>query len=408
MAEHRSSALGIAALAHPVIQADPYAYYRRLREADPVLRDEEMRVWILTRHAQVGAILRDPRFSAARIEAEMKGLVEAGLAPIRPLYEFLGDMMLFSDPPKHTRLRRLVNKAFTPRVIEGMRGSIQRIVDRLLDGVATTGRMDVIRDLAYPLPTAIIAEMLGVPVEDRDRFKKWSDDFAVFLGTFQPDEHQMTQALRSVREISEYFRGTVAELRRVPRDNLLSALARAEDEGDALGEQELLSNALLLLAAGHETTTNLIGNGLLALLQHPDQAQRLREQPGLIESAVEECLRFSSPVQLTTRVVLEDLELGGKQVWHNQYVVLLLGAANRDPAQFRDPDRFDIGRGDNRHVSFGLGPHFCLGAPLARLEAQIAIGTILRRLPNLRLEPGRLEWQPTPTFRGLRALPVSF
>lgn len=408
MVENRSNALGIAALAHPAVLADPYGYYRRLREADPILRDEEMRVWVLTRYADVSAILRDPRFSSARIEAEMRGLEEAGLAPLRPLFEFVGDMMLFSDPPKHTRLRRIVNKAFTPRVIEGMRESIQRVVDELLDAVQARGRMDVIRDLAYPLPTTVIAEMLGVPSEERDQFKEWSDDFAVFLGTFQPNERQMARALRSIREISEYFRGTVSHLRRTPRANLLSALARAEDEGDALSEQELLANALLLLAAGHETTTNLIGNGLLALLQHPDQLDRLKDDPALIASAVEECLRFSSPVQLTTRVVLEDLEIGGKAIWHNQYAVLLIGAANRDPDQFPDPDRFDIDRPENRHLAFGHGPHFCLGAPLARLEGQIAIGSVIRRLPDLRLATDRWEWQPTPTFRGLRALPVTF
>ncbi|HEX2174148.1 MAG TPA: cytochrome P450, partial [Dehalococcoidia bacterium] len=281
MVENQQHTLGLAALMHPKIHADPYLYYHRLRETDPVLRDEELRMWVLTQYTDVASLLRDPRFVADRIEPAMEGLEEAGLTPLRPLYHFLGDMMLFSDPPKHTRLRRLVNKAFTPRVIEAMRSQIQEQVDQLLDAVWSSGRMDVIRDLAYPLPTTVIAQMLGVPPQDRDRFKAWSDDLAVFLGQFQPSEEQMAQTLRSIQEISDYFRDTVADLRRTPRDNLLSALARAEDEGDVLNEQELLANAMLLLAAGHETTTNLIANGLLALLQHPDQLRLLQDDPTL-------------------------------------------------------------------------------------------------------------------------------
>ena len=408
MAEGTSQKLGLANLFRPDVQADPYPFYHRLRTEDPVYRDEEMRTWVLTRYADVVAIVRDPRFLADRIDPAMDALEEMGLAELRPLYRVLTRQILFTDPPDHTRLRRLVNKAFTPRAVEGMRAHIQQIVDGLLDAVEPSGRMDVIRDLAYPLPTVVIAEMLGVPPEDRDRFKKWSDDFAVFLGTLTPAQEQSVQALKSVFEAQRYFHGVVTQLRQNPKENLLSALARAEEQGDMLTEEELLANSILLLAAGHETTTNLIGNGLLALLQHPDQLELLRDDPSLVESAVEELLRYNSPVQLTSRLVKEDLEIGGKQVWHNQWITLLLGAANRDPAQFPDPDRLDITRRDNRHVSFGQGPHFCLGAGLARLEGQIAISTVLRRLPKLRLATDRLRWHETPAFRGLTALPVTF
>lgn len=407
MTDHLPGELSIANLMRPDVRVNPYPFYARIRAADPIYRDEDMRVWVVTRHSAIATILREPQFSAARMNADPEALEQMGIGGLLPLFQFISKQMLFTDPPDHTRLRRLVNKAFTPRVIEAMRGHIQQIVDELFDAVATGGELDVIRDLAYPLPTIVIAEMLGVPPADRDQFKKWSDDFAVFLGEFQPSPEQMMAALRSIHEMSEYFRGAVAELRRNPRDNLLGAMAAAEEQGDRLTEEELLSNALLLLAAGHETTTNLIGNGVLALLQHPDQLELLRDNPSLIEGAIEEILRYESPVQITSRIVRQDQEFEGRQLWHNQFLMVILGAGNRDPEQFADPDRFDISRKDNRHLAFGMGPHFCLGAPLARLEGQIAIGTLLRRFPTLRLTADRLEWLATPTFRGLRRLPVA-
>jgi hypothetical protein len=268
--------------------------------------------------------------------------------------------------------------------------------------------MDVIRDLAYPLPTIVIAEMLGVPAGDRARFKQWSDDFAVFLGSFNPTPEQQQQALASVLELKEYFRALVPELRRRPRGDLLSDLATAEEQGDMLSEEELLANCTLLLFAGHETTTNLIGNGLLALLRHPDQLHRLRAEPRLVGSAVEELLRYESPVQGTRRLAKEAVTVDGRRIERGQFVLLLLGAANRDPEQFPDPDRLDVTRSEVRHLAFGHGPHFCLGAPLARLEGQIALGTLLQRTPGLRLETETVAWREQFALRGLKSLPVSF
>jgi cytochrome P450 len=270
--------------------------------------------------------------------------------------------------------------------------------------------MDVIRDLAYPLPATVIAEMLGVPHADRERFKQWSDDTTALAGNLPGNlpECVLRRAVEGMRELRAYFAGIVAQRRVEPRDDLISALVKAQEEGDRLNEAELLANAVLLLNAGHETTTNLIGNGMLALLRHPDQLRRLREDPTLIPTAVEELLRYDSPVQFTSRVLKADLSLGGKQLRAGQTALLLLGAANRDPAQFPDPDRLDVGRADNKHLAFGLGSHFCLGAPLARLEGRIVFETLLRRLPGLRLAQPAPVYRPNFNLRGLEALEVAF
>ncbi len=297
-----------------------------------------------------------------------------------------------------------------------MRSHIQAIVDQLLDDVEKAGRMDVIPDLAYPLPAMVIAEMLGVPPEDRDRFKKWTDDLAAFLGGIRNMGEIIEDAQRSVLEMTDYLQGIIRECRQNPSDDLISALVAAEEQGDVFSEEELYSMFVLLQIGGHETTTNLIGNGLLALLQNPDQLQKLRDNPSLIESAVEELLRYHSPIQTLGRFAMEDLEIGGQRIAKGQYVVNYVGAANRDPAQFPDPDHLDISRQENRHLAFAFGPHFCLGAALARMEGQLAIGTILRRLPQIQLEPpfsadSRLEdfpWRDNPVFHGLESLPVVF
>jgi cytochrome P450 len=280
--------------------------------------------------------------------------------------------------------------------------------DELLDQVQAAGQMDVIGDLAYPLPAIVIAELLGVPVADRDRFKVWSDAFAAFLdGSTLTPETQL-HAMGCIGEFVQYFRAMVQERRAHPRDDLLQALIAAEERGDTLTEEELLSNCVLLIAAGHETTTNLIGNGLLALLRHPDQLQQLKHDPSLGQSAVNELLRYESPVQLTDRIATEDLDLGGIQVSAGQYVTVVIGAANRDPAQFPDPDRLDIRRQDNRHLAFGYGIHFCLGAALARLEGQVALTTMLRRLQGMRLATEEPAWRHSVVFRALETLPITF
>lgn len=384
--------------------ADPYPMYDRLRANDPVQLDANIGVWVLTRYAEVSAVLRDPRFSAERLT------ITEPLSPewqmMKPAFDFISLQMLFRDPPNHTRLRGLVSKAFTPRIIETMRVTIQGLVDDLLDAASERGEMDIISDLAYPLPTTIIAMMLGIPAADRAQFKRWSDDFAAFLGTSWTSA--VEGMLRSMGELTAYFHDFIPR-RRGDEQDLLAALLNAEDQGVKLTQDEVLSNIILLLAAGHETTTNLIGNGTLALLRHPDQWQRLQAQPDLIPTAVEEFLRYDSPVQFTSRIAKEDIALGGQTVRRGQEVMTVLGAANRDPAQFPDPNRLDIGRRDNKHAAFGFGGHFCLGAPLARLEGQITFATLVRRLPNLRLADGaHLSYLANAAFRGLKSLPVTF
>lgn len=399
-----SEAQSDVAFNQPEPIVDPYPMYRTLQATTPVMWDGGS--WQITRYADVHAALRDSRMLAGRINPDEEWLAETGLGP---LFHAHSKMMLFSDPPDHTRLRSLASKAFTPRVVEGMRERIQGLVDDLLDQVQATGRMDIVADLAYPLPVTVIAEMLGVPLDRREQFKHWSDGIAGFIGgTTGPQEEMMRHALQSVLEMTDYFLALAAERRAHPRNDLLSALALAEEQGDRLTGEELVANCILLLVAGHETTTNLIGNGVLALLNHPEELARLREHPELIGTAVEEILRYDSPVQGTSRKAAVDLELGGQQIQAGQFVSLMIGAANRDPAQFSEPDRFDIGRRENRHLSFSHGAHFCLGAPLARLEGQIALGTIVRRLPDLRLATDTIEWRDNYTLRGARALPVEF
>ncbi len=390
----------------PEAIADPYPAYRRLRAESPRLWNAERGIWVFTRHADVAALLAHPSLSAQKFSA-------AGLAPelrseFGPLYEMLSRQMLFQDPPHQTRLRTLAAKAFTPRVIERLRSRIQDWTDDFLDTALAAGPLDVIRALANPLPATVIAEMLGVPPEDRDRFKHWSDDFADFLGTDGNDWEATRPLLPGIYRLMDYLHGVVDRIRAKPGDNLLSALVEVEEQGDRLTEEELIANCLLLLVAGHETTTNLIGNGLLALLTHPEQAARLRQDPALLPTAIEELLRYESPVQWTSRIPKEAVTLDGLRIEAGQFVMLGLGAANRDPAQFTDPDRLDITRREGRHLAFGWGVHYCLGAALARMEGQIVLGTLLRRFPKLRLagdEP--LRWRPNFIFRGLEGLRVA-
>jgi len=322
----------------------------------------------------------------------------------------MGLSMLDRDPPDHTRLRGLVSKAFTPRVVEGLRPRIQQIVDGLLDGVAAKGSMDLIEEFAYPIPVAVICEMLGVPVEDHERFKGWSLDIArgldlIWLG---PDSEVGRRSVAARHSLAEYFRGLIAQRRAAPRADMLSGLIAAEEAGDKLNEIELLATCILLLIAGHETTVNLIGNGMLALLRHGDQLRRLQQDPTLIGGAIEELLRYDGPVQRTARIPSEDVTIGGRTIARGEMVMPFIGAADRDPVQFPEPDRLDIGRADNRHIAFGWGIHFCLGAPLARIEGQIAINSLIQKWPKLALATDRPEYRQSLTLRGLKALPVSF
>jgi cytochrome P450 len=386
----------------PDFIADPYPMYHRLRSQDPV-HQSPLGFWVLTRYEDVVASLRDPRlakeaiaaFVAARFGREIPGM---------------GLSMLDRDPPDHTRLRSLVSKAFTPRVVETLRPRIQQVVDDLLARVEGTGSMDLIEQFAYPIPVIVICEMLGVPVEDHQQFKSWGLDIARGLdATLLPiDSDVGPRSISARRALSGYFRELIARRRASPRADLLSGLITAEEAGDKLNEEELLATCILLLVAGHETTVNLIGNGTLALLRNPDQLRLLQENPGLIGTAVEELLRYDGPVQRSARIPSEDVTIGGRTIGKGEMVMPFIGAADRDPAQFPDPDRLDIRRADNRHIAFGWGIHFCLGAPLARVEGQIAINTLVQRLPKLALATEAPEHRLSLTLRGLKTLPVAF
>jgi cytochrome P450 len=387
----------------PEFHSNPYPFYRALREEDPV-HQSPLGFWVCTRYDDSVMILRDPRCGREGVAK----LMETRLGLTQDLSRARD--MLFQDPPDHTRLRALVSRAFTPRVVEMMRPHIQEIVDGLLDHVAGAGTMDVIEDLAYPLPVRVICEMLGVPALDQDVFKEWSTDIARSLdAAILPADSDVIPRGRDARlALAEYFRSLIATRRKDPKPDLLTGLIAAEEEGNKLSEAELVSTCMLLLIAGHETTVNLIGNGLLALLQHPDQLRMLRDDPALIQPGIEELLRFDGPVQRTGRMTTADIEIGGKLIPKDSVVVAVIGAANRDPKQFADPDRLDVSRKENRHIAFGFGIHFCLGAPLARVEGQIAIGTLLRRLPKLTLVSDLPEWRESSTLRGLKSLPVTF
>jgi hypothetical protein len=409
MSAQNNETLSLSNLLRPEVRANPYPFYAQIRSQDPIHWDERMGFWVLTRYREVAAVFNDAHFS--RAQGLMKGfnrLPEPEQAIAAPVYQAFAKMMTYADPPYHTQLRGLVNKTFTPRMVEQMRRHIQQTVDQLLDTVQARGKLDVIQDLAYPLPIIVIAEMLGLAAEERQRFKAWSDDLFAILGLVRHSPDLLEKAAHSLAEMTDYLTALSQERHLHPREDLLTGLVTVMDEGQRLTQAELVANAGLILAAGHETTTNLIGNGMLALLRHPDQLQKLRDDPTLITTAVEEMLRYDNPVQIVYRSATEDVELGGKRIGKGQLVNLMLGAANRDPAHFSEPDRFDISRSEGRHVGLGLGIHFCLGAALARLEGQIALSTMLRRFSELHLVTDALEWQEHPTFRGLKSLPVTF
>jgi hypothetical protein len=400
---------GPAAFDDPAFQTDPYPTYAWMRAHEPVgVREAEpdLVYWVMRYDDCVG-VLRDPRFSSAR---EIGGLHGLGVPErFRRLGALLANMMLLKDEPDHLRLRGLVNKAFTPRVVERARPRVEALVDQLLDEVVAQGtsRMDVIRDVATPLPVMVIAELLGVPVDDLGRFKQWSDEISVLIdGSVRMAG--IPQAADSMGELGEYLRGVMAARRREPQPDLMSALLAARDREDRLTEDELIANCVLLLLAGHETTNNLIGNGVFALLRHPEELARLRNDPALAASAAEECLRYDAPIQLTSRKALEDVRIGDVVVEKGAEVDVFLGSANRDAAQFAEPDRFDVGRRATNHLSFGHGAHFCLGAPLARLEGEIALRRLAQRMPQLALEPGEPPRRPGLVLRGFSSLPVRF
>jgi pimeloyl-[acyl-carrier protein] synthase len=352
-------------------------------------------------------VLRDPRFSANRLGAPLVSEnLERLPSFIRQSAQGLRTMLVM-DPPDHTRVRKLVNKAFTPRRIAELRGRIETVIDERLDRMADAGSSDLIHDLAEPLPAIVIAELLGVPAEDHRKFRAWSSELIAAIGAASVEERQRL-GQQAGRALLAYLADVIQARRLEPEDDLISAMIHAQDENDALTDEELLATSNLILLAGHETTTNLIGNGMLALLRNPDQLDRLRSDPGLLPTAVEELLRYDGPVQATVRVPTEDVEIGGFEVPKGSMVLVNLGAANHDPEVFDDPDRLDVGRDPNPHLGFGFGTHFCMGAPMARLEATLAFEKLLARFPKITLENDAPEYRPNPILRGLRSLELSF
>lgn len=389
----------------PEVLSNPYPMYKQLRDAEPVHWSELLDMYVLTRYADCVGVLRDQGWSANRQNARNR-FAEYFAQEQEQSPMGLAATMLTSDPPEHTRLRGLANKAFTPRVVEKMRPHIQEIVDDLLEAVE--GRQfDLVHDLAYPLPVIVIAEMLGVPSSEREQFKRWSEDIVATLGTLQQDDVNQRGTTAAIA-MAEYFQGVIAERRRAPQDDLLSGLIAAEEQGQVLSEDEMLATCILLLVAGNETTTNLLGNGMMALFRHPDQRAKLAANLDLIEPAVEEMLRYDGPVQGTGRVAMEDKDVAGFTVKEGQIAFTIVGAANRDPEAFPNPDTFDIGRSDNRQMAFGHGIHYCLGAPLARVETQIAVRALLQRMPALDVDESGVEWGGTFIIRGPKKLPVAY
>lgn len=400
-------ALSLYHLLDPEVLANPYPLYHRLRTDDPVHWDPFLHAWVVTRYGDVVRVLHD--FSADRTPTPEQ-LKRMNLSALSPIAAVMVKQMLFLDAPAHTRLRSLASSAFTPARVRVLRSHIQQIADRLIDAAmdGKSGEMDIIADFAEPLPAIVTAEMLGVPTSDHRKLKNWTADFAEMLGNFQHNPDHVPKVLRALDAMLEYFRERVRELRVHPREGLINSLLTAEINGDRLTEEEVIANSIITMVGGQETTTNLIGNGLLTLLRHPAETQRLRDDPALIPSGVEELLRYESPSQHTARLARTDVELGGRKIRKRDAVIAVMGAANRDPDRFTDPDRLDLVRTDNRHLAFGWAAHFCFGAALARIEGQVSFDTILRRMPNLALQRVPLQWRTNLGLRGLVALPVSY
>ena len=397
------STLSLYRLLEPEVLANPYPLLAQLRSEDPVHWDPYLHSWVVTRYTDVVTVLRE--FSASRTPTPEQ-LSAMGLSRLNPLARVMVKQMLFLDPPSHSRIRGLAACAFTPQRVAALKTRIQQLTDSLLDAVEPSGRMDVIADLGEPLPAIITSELLGVSGEHARTLKVWSANFAEMLGNFQHNPDRIPSMLETIENLTTFFQKAVQEQKQNPRPGLIHSLIKAEVDGDRLADDEIVANCIITMVGGLETTTNLIGNGILTLLRHPSQMERLRANPDIIAPAIEELLRYESPSQHTARLAPEDVELGGKKIRKRQAVIAVMAAGNRDPERFPDPDRVDLTREDNRHLAFGWAAHFCFGAPLARMEGQIAIGTLLRRFPNLTLEGGPVTWRRNLGLRGLTALPI--
>lgn len=397
--------LSLYHLLDPKVLANPYPLYRRLREEAPVHWDPFLCAWVVTRYPDVVTVLT--KLSALRTPSPEQ-LAALGLSELGPIAEIMVRQMLFLDAPQHTRIRSLAAFAFRPARVAVLGARVREIACSLIDKFAALGHVELMRHFAIPFPAIVTAEMLGVPVADSEQLTEWSADFAEMLGNFQHNPDRAAKVRRSVQEMVKYFKARIREIEQRPNDGLVHSLATAEVDGDRFSEEEVVANSILTMVGGQETTTNLIGNGMLTFIRHLDQMQKLLVEPSLIGTAVEECLRYESPSQHTARKALTDVQIGKTTVRAGQAVIAVMGAANRDPEAFSNPDRFDITRTENRHVAFGWAAHFCFGAALARLEGQIAFATLLRRLPGVNVDAVNLEWRENLGLRGLKRLPLSF
>jgi cytochrome P450 len=388
---------------------DPYPTYRRFLEEGPLhlvdVGGGKWAVWAVFSHADCSAAAKDPRLSAKRADRMLYTLPLSKRGDFKELVRMLGLWMIFIDPPEHTRMRKLMNKGFSPVAAESLRPQVEKIVDRMLEPLGDLSHADLVDELAYPMPVRVISELLGVPETMHDGFLQWSAAIAEFNGSPDRTIEQAQNAQHAVLALTDFFREAVTERRRNKGSDLISLLIDIEEEGEVLTEEELYAQCVMLLFAGHETTRNLISSGIYSLLREPEKIAELRENPALIRSAVEEFLRYESPIQYTARVAKEEIELCGVRIPKRQTLWCMLGAANRDPKQFKDPDALKLDRLNNQHLAFSAGPHFCIGSHLARLEGQVAILRTIQRFPKMRLaQPA--EWTANFGFRGLKALPV--
>lgn len=393
----------------PEFLRDPYPMLARLRAADPVHWSPRLKAWVLTRYDDVRAVLLDPRMSSDRLRPFFAALPGEESARIAHLVRYLSSWMVFRDPPEHTRLRRLAGRVFNLQSMNAMRPVVEALVERLLARIGERGEIDLIADFAGPLPALVIMAMLGVPEEELARVKQRSDDMALFVGSARMPGEKYAIAERAARQMAGFFSGLIAERRRSPRADLLSQLVRLEADGERLTEDELVATCILLLFAGHETTTNHIANGIAALLRFPEEMEKLRADPGLAPRAIEELLRYDGPSGAQVRIVAAECEMRGKVLRPGERVFLMLNAANRDPDAYEDPDRLRLDRGGPAHLAFGFGAHICLGFPLARLEGQVAIPAVLRRWRRIALAvpEDEIEWHNSMIFRGMRRLPLT-
>jgi pimeloyl-[acyl-carrier protein] synthase len=401
----KDAKLSLLMLLDPDVAAHPYIFYHAMRSRHPVYWDPYMHAWVVTSYPEVIHVLMN--YSSDRTPP-LDYLDRLGLSFMKPFAEMMLQQMLFMDPPQHSRLRGLCSVAFTPRRIEELCGAIQSIADDLIDKVIAHEHIDLMEDFANPLPAIVTAKLMGVPAEDHRQLSKWVVDIAEVHGNFQHHPDRVKEILQSLEDLRSYIAERMDELRKQPNNGLIHSLMTAELDGQCLSDEEVIASTIVTIIGGHETTTNLIASGFLALLRNPESLEQLRSHPEIVASAVEELLRYESPVQHTARIALADTELAGKKILKGGKVVAVLAAANRDPNRFPNPDRLDLLRTDNRHLAFGWGAHFCFGAPLTRMEAQIAFNTLLGRLSTPRLLDQKLEWRQNAGLRGLTSLRISF